>query len=195
MCFGKFSAPQRPNRKEAYWLLLQNASLTSAWLMPHKQRVVSLWGVQYPSGRPVLCDHSDSNKCRTCYLWLGLKFHSWDANCSEKKSCFFWLYLLFELCYCKGIVAVVQWKHLGSDFGWEPGRICANLSRPSSRRWSRDREKRAVWRCKVGVGCLNTPPVVCVCVYLFFSAQTSISCHLFSSYFAIGLIEILTAHF
>lgn len=45
MCFGKFSTPLRPSRKkEAYRLLLQNASLASARLMPRKQRPVCLCG-------------------------------------------------------------------------------------------------------------------------------------------------------
>lgn len=28
------------------------------------------------------------------------------------------------------MIGVAEWKHLGSDFGWESGRICANLTRP-----------------------------------------------------------------
>lgn len=32
--------------------------------------------------------------------------------------------------YCKAMIGVAEWKHLGSDSGWEPGRICANLTRP-----------------------------------------------------------------
>lgn len=42
-----------------------------------------------------------------------------------REACFYSV-----LCYCKAMIGVAEWKHLGSDFGWESGRICANLTRP-----------------------------------------------------------------
>lgn len=57
-----------------------------------------------------------------------------------KRLLFFCQYPLRVLCYCKAIIGEAEWKHLGSDFGWEPGRICANLTRPPAEGRARERE-------------------------------------------------------
>lgn len=51
-----------------------------------------------------------------------------DSRPMEKSFCC--VYPLCVLCYRKAMIGVAEWKHLGSDFGWESGRICANLTRP-----------------------------------------------------------------
>lgn len=94
MCFGKFSAPLRLSRKkEAFWLLQQNALLTSAWLMPQKQRLYCLCVAVQEFFRISAClaDIHD------LLFWLTLSFHMIffiGLNRSELLTslvCVFWL--------------------------------------------------------------------------------------------------------
>ena len=49
-------------------------------------------------------------------------------------------------------MGVAEWKHLGSDFGLEPGRICANLTRPPAAGQSSGEGKEGAggWRWETG---------------------------------------------
>lgn len=58
-----------------------------------------------------------------------------------REACLCCAHPLCVLCYCKAMIGVAEWKHLGSDFGWESGRICANLTRPPAEGRARERER------------------------------------------------------
>lgn len=77
------------------------------------------------------------------------------------------------------MIGVAEWKHLGSDFGWEPGRIRANLTRPPAEGRARERGKRGRGGGRrQGVGRLNRNSFSDM--YFFFStAHASVSHHFF----------------
>lgn len=73
------------------------------------------------------------------------------------------------------MIGVAEWKHLGSDFGWESGRICANLTRPPAEGREREQGKRGKGRRGGGerqrVGLLNRNSLSDM--YFFSTARTS----------------------
>ena len=86
MCFGKFSTPLRPSRKkEAFWLVQQNASLASARLKPRKQRLFCLCEEEYKNFFLSNIPLADSHYMITRF-WLSLGLHVLYLKLTRKIS-------------------------------------------------------------------------------------------------------------
>lgn len=79
------------------------------------------------------------------------------------------------MCYCKARIGVAEWKHFGSDFGWEPGRICANLTRLQAEGRAREKGKRGWGTVGRQGGWVFKQKQPVIHVFFFLTARTSIS--------------------